>query len=515
MLAATSTSLSVSSSLTSKPIKAKVLCVPRAYASIQDAVDAANDGDCIALGNGVHTLHEPLLVDKSVHIICGDEGNTGVTIRLDTTSGLVLRPSSHMIVLACSSCRLADLTIEHIGQNSDPNCLTFAIWCRQGSPLLDECKIISSMHSAIGVNEGTFPTFKRCQVNGDEYGAWVGASGRLRLDRCLVQAQKGVYCDTSGIVEVESCKFLNCGVGVECLDTCKVDVRTSSFIDCTEAGVYCTGGSSSHTSHTLSIDTNRFLCSTNNDLGAIKGVIVDGSKPVVHKNTFEGCCIDVRNGGTGNYSFNTITRAAVGAFVSGRSNPSFRQNNFDGCEVAVLVKEKLTQATFISNEFSGNATAVRIMEEANPSFVANIMEESEVGFDFIDSGRGNIRGNDVKKCSLGMKIHLNADPFLEQNQIRECKSGILVEGGKGKLAGNDIIKIEETGCVLSDAHGTWVEDNIVEECGKEGFLILHASEVTLIGNKVHGTKLAAVQCSEDCKTTINMQGNDLQEDQAY
>ena len=526
--------VTISASLTSKPARGKVLCVPRGYETIQQAVDAASDGDCIALGNGVHNLTEPLLIDKCVHVICGDEGSTGVTIRLDATSGGMLLPCSHMIVLDCESCRIADVTIEHLGVRKNTEELTFAVWCRRGNAVLDQCRITSSMHSAIGVNGGTFPTFKRCDVTAREYGAWVSDQGRLRLDRCKLTAETGCSFEDCGCGEVDTCRFTRCGVGVECFVSCEATVKGCTFTDCTGAGVYCTGGAGTHAHETIQIDTNTFAWTgtqpqlssaqapSEDEKGAAasaasasvpapvaRGVVVDAAEPVIHKNTFNGCSLVVQNGGAGTCTNNVISGSTVGADVRGKSNPSFRFNTFENCETGVLVSGKLTQGTFTSNNFEGNADAVRVTELANPSLVANTIKKSTTGVHIEDCGRGNVRGNDIVACKTGLSIVSGADPLVDQNQITSCACGVAVSEAKGKIVGNVISRTEETAVVLSAARGSHIEDNVVQDCGKEGFLVSRASAACILNNKVHGSKLAPLHCSEDSKLSIQMQGNEL------
>eukprot|EP01063_Lacrimia_lanifica_P020087 TRINITY_DN27446_c0_g1_i1.p1 TRINITY_DN27446_c0_g1~~TRINITY_DN27446_c0_g1_i1.p1 ORF type:complete len:533 (+),score=176.31 TRINITY_DN27446_c0_g1_i1:70-1668(+) len=519
--------------LAARPANAKVIAVPRDYADIQSAIDAADDGDCVTLSNGVYELEEPLLLHKSIHLISHDESTVsgGVVIKLSSESKKLLRKACHLLVIDSPGCRVAEVCIEHHAVDLPDNDLTFAVYCRGGSVILDQVDVRSDGQSAVGVNENVFATLVRCRFNATQHSVYVAPNGRLRGDRCVFGTSKSLYFEADAYGELDSCRFVGCGIGVETRHPSNVTLQSCVFEDCVHCGVYCSGGQEIEANVACEILECKFLAapqvqdaraaSQQSQRGAPQaedhaaspplGLVVDAAKPIVDKSVFIGTMCLITNKGLGTFTNNAFEKTDVAVKVQGRANPLFKFNAFEDCRVGVRVVERLSQGTFTTNEFIGVKTAGEVLAMGNPSFLGNKVSRSVTGFKVAQHGRGAFRGNLVQSCTAAFDITDGADPMLDQNEIEECVRGVTVTRAKAKLLGNRIARSEEMGIELTQADGTWVEDNRITDSGKEGILVTHASTATLLTNTVRGSKLASMQLAEDCKGTVSVQDNRVDE----
>eukprot|EP01065_Artemidia_motanka_P023362 TRINITY_DN27913_c0_g1_i1.p1 TRINITY_DN27913_c0_g1~~TRINITY_DN27913_c0_g1_i1.p1 ORF type:complete len:525 (+),score=146.32 TRINITY_DN27913_c0_g1_i1:43-1575(+) len=496
--------------IASRPRDARVLRVPRDFPSVQAAIMSAKDGDCVALSSGVHELKEPVCIDRDIHLIAGDEASDGVTLRLDTSESRLLRAATHMITVDCESCRIGSITLEHVGGKGDPSLegqLVFAIWCRRGCALVDQCRIVADVHSAIGVSSEAHPTVSRCAIKASEYGVWVEEGSRcgVRVERCSMRTSRGVYFSDNTAGEVEQCSFEGCGTGVECLQHCDAVVSCSSFKGCSDAAIYCSGGARADDSNTVRIYGNVFEgCNK-------RGVVADGSRPEVTKNTFTECeasALEIVNRGKGKYIGNTVLGGAVGVAVAGESNPMFRRNAFEGCSaIGVAVSGSGSVGTFVANTFTDCPIGVEVREKANPTVVSNVISGSDTAMCFTDGGLGRVRSNAVTESGRGCTIGPQSDPILEQNEIRGCTVAVVVDGGRGSLMQNELLGSSEAALQLVGATGTLAEENTITGSLQEGVLATQSSNAMLRGNTIRGNKGAAVHCSEDSRATLSLVAN--------
>ena len=498
----------ISHTVTSRMPNGRVLCVPREYRSIHSAIMSAVDGDCIALSSGIYELREPICVDRNIHIIASDEGSSPVVVRLDTTKSKLLRSSTHMISIDCTACRISNITFEHTTE-TDPESehLVFAVWCKRGTPILDQCTLYSNIGSAIGVNEKSFPTIRRCQLRGVDYAAFIGNLGKLRLDKCFITGNKGCYCEELATCEIDSCHISDCVVGIELQSSCKAIVQNNKISSCSEAGIYCLGGVNLDTETAIDISTNYF--EVNNNIG----IVVDSGKPTVRKNTFtaiQQTAIDIRCNSRGKYINNTFNKSIIAVLVSTKSNPSFLHNSFTDCQKAIVVKDKFSQGTFTNNKVLDCESSVMVLNEAGPQFISNTISGSPIGISFSEKSKGCVRGNTISFCKTGLFTDEGSNPTVDKNCFESCGSGIVVKNSSGKIIRNIISNTEESAIKLDSSKGTFIESNVISDSGKEGFLIIHASEATLVTNTVRGSKVSPLQCTEDCQTTIELQDNNLQ-----
>eukprot|EP01062_Namystynia_karyoxenos_P065851 TRINITY_DN59905_c0_g1_i1.p1 TRINITY_DN59905_c0_g1~~TRINITY_DN59905_c0_g1_i1.p1 ORF type:complete len:518 (+),score=141.01 TRINITY_DN59905_c0_g1_i1:76-1629(+) len=496
--------------IASRPRHAKVLRVPQDYASVQAAVMAASDGDCIALSSGTHELQEPICIDREVHLIAGDEGSEGVIIRLDATNSRLLRAATHMITVDCESCRIAHVTLEHVGGKGDPSLdqeLVFAIWCRRGSALIDQCDIRAEVHSAVGVSAAAQPTISRSSIRATQYGTWVekGARKGLRVERCRFDGiRRGVYFNDSTNGEVEQCEFASCGTAVECLSGCDTVIAGNSFRNCSE-GVYCSGGVQLDDATVVQVYGNDFA------VGNGRGLVADRSRPEVTKNAFTGCtdcAAEFCNSAKGKFVSNTIEGGACGARVTGQSNPLFRRNTFEGCStVGLCISGERSAGTFVANTFESCPVGIEVRERANPTVVSNVLRGADVALAFNAEGLGRVRSNAVEECGRGAVILEKSDPVLDQNEISKCGASVVVDGAKGTLIQNEFVGSEEASLQLIGSLGTIIEENVIRDSEQEGVLATHGAAATLSRNTIRGNMVAPVQSSEDSRATVVLLSN--------
>eukprot|EP00659_Diplonema_papillatum_P000992 gene992-1522_t len=374
--------MTLAPALIRRPAQAQVLCVPAKYATVHEAMDAAVDGDCIALGSGTHKLLEPLWITKDVHIIAGDEDSAGATLKLDAKDTF-LRCATHMIVASCNSCRISNVTLVHNAtvppgavETSDAGDeLVFVVSCRRGAVILDSCKLVSESHSAVGVAAGLYPTLLRCDVTAEDYAVYVetGENTTVHVECCTVRnAAVGCWLGDGASASIEETTFRNCLIGVEIASsTAAAKVLRSAFRGCGVAGVSVTGAADADTAMWKAVVDG---CEFSHEAppGRAKGepagvgpigVRVTAAGPEIRCCTFARCGLVVQAKSKGVYASNSFAdcHARPAVEMKEASHPLLSKNAFCKCTIALEISGPLTQGKYAGNEFErcGTNSAVR------------------------------------------------------------------------------------------------------------------------------------------------------------
>ena len=64
-----------------KPDGSRIIHVPKDFNDIQEAIDASRHGDYISISSGQYVLHQPLLLNKEIHLV-GDEVCSAGTLQV-------------------------------------------------------------------------------------------------------------------------------------------------------------------------------------------------------------------------------------------------------------------------------------------------------------------------------------------------------------------------------------------------------------------------------------------------
>ncbi len=364
-------------------------CDPAAFAEIDDAVAAAEDGDRIRVRPG--SYRKPVVVDRAVTI----EGEGEVEM-------IVLEPvGGEALGFAASGARVGGLTIRPARAGNDGE-LWSAIAVHDVEATIIECDLTSHLGATVWVGgPSSRAVILGCSLSGGAQNAvWVVEEGRAEMAACRVAGNRwpiavggpgaslsledcevvdnladGIVALQGGTLRVERTEVRgNAGVGIAFYAA----APSSTVIDSTVTGnggpgIVVRGGRG------VRVARNRV---TRNESGIVVdegasptieanevagnahvgiGVVGEGSDPIVTDNTIatgHASGIVVRRGGRGTYERNRLAAGDIaGIWVADPATcPTFRGNVvFGGTSAGVNVSDG-AGGVFEGNDLRGNAT---------------------------------------------------------------------------------------------------------------------------------------------------------------
>ncbi|MGD8487216.1 MAG: right-handed parallel beta-helix repeat-containing protein, partial [Chloroflexota bacterium] len=354
---------------------------PDAYAEIDAAVEAADDGDTVIVRPG--TYRTPVVVDRAVEI--RGEG---------PREEIVLEPiGGEAIGFAASGATASGLTIRPALAGND-----------------------GALHSAVAVHNVQV-AIRDCDLS-SHLGAtvWIGGpTSRALIEGCAMHdgAQNAVFVAEEGRAEVISCRvaghrwsLVAGGPGAVLL------VRDSDILDNYEHGIAAMGGA------TLGVESCRLLRNASN------GVWLAGAGPAssVVDSTIEG------NGGTGVFVEDSTCRVAGNRVA----------DNGVG-----LVVTGVSAATLEGNTLVGNAIGLGVRgSDAAPKVIGNTIERSRRDGIALDQGAaGQFESNAISESGrAGVWVSdERTRPVFVGNHVRGGAIGVLVaKGSGGEFRSNDL-----------------------------------------------------------------------------
>ncbi len=203
-------------------VSADVLEVPAEYATIQEAIDAAQSGDVISIANGIYT--EQIIIEKAVRL----EGQGAGTILASPPSiearfqlaGAAQKPIVY--IHDTHGVTLANLAIDGLDLGSGNDCFV-GVAIHEADATLDHLEItrlravpLTSAASGLGVVAA----------------ADAGAGALVTMTGCWIDAyQKGaVLASGAGVsIEIQACSFFGPGYGLGAATPVGVHVRAGAY----------------------------------------------------------------------------------------------------------------------------------------------------------------------------------------------------------------------------------------------------------------------------------------------
>ena len=199
------------------------------YTKIQDAIDAANNGDTVYVYEG--TYHENLQIDKTIFLTGEDKSET---IIYGENSGKVVKVTANSVNIEGFSVKNGFDTGIYVFDSVDTSISDCIITSNSGRGIhLDLAKKASISHCIISSNE----KFGICVCNSD--GSRPGSNNNV-ISHCIISNNSdGVFLDdiTGTIVENNTIKD-NRFYGVYLVFARDCEIKENNFIDNTESAFF-------------------------------------------------------------------------------------------------------------------------------------------------------------------------------------------------------------------------------------------------------------------------------------
>ncbi len=394
-----------------------------AYAEIDSAVAAAEDGDTIIVRPG--TYRTPAVVDRAVAI--RGEGPRH-TILLEPVGG-------EAIGFAASGASVKGLTIRPAQVGND-GATHSAVAVHNAQVSVDDCDLSSHLGATVWIGgPSSRALFKDCAIHdGAQNAIWVTEEGRAEVESCRISGHRWPV-----IVGGPHASMV---------------LRATEVLDNYDHGIAAMEGA------TLTVDG----CTSSRNAG--NGVWLAEATPAtrivastMQSNGGTGVFIE-RSGGqvTGNH----IADNGVGIAVVGMAAPTLEDNVVSGNGIGLGVRGSDAAPRVIGNTIDGSSRDGIVIDEAAAGrFESNAITHSgRAGVWVSDNGsRPRFTNNTVSGGSLGVLVSGGGGGEFRSNDLRGNVHGSWHLDGPGDLARED--NLEDSGKARldenepgSDAHGS-------------------------------------------------------------
>ncbi len=388
-----------------------------AYAEIDDAVAAAEDGDTILVRPG--TYRKPVTVDRAV------------TIRADgPVEDVVLEPvGGECLLFAASGGRVEGLTIRPARAGNDGAAYSAVAWmdvegtlerCRLSShqgatafvvgpsslAALRDCVLTDGSQNAVWVVEEGHAELTGCRIAGNRWPSMAtGEHTTLRVTNCEIvdNLDAGLVAQDRALLIAEGCTISrNAAAGV----MLGLAAPASRVTDCTiesnlEPGVLIGGG------HGCAVANNRIR---DNTVGI---AITNGATPRIEGNNVEGNETGIGVSGRGSNPTvvaNTVAGARRnGVLVFNEASGRFQKNTVSGAGGwGVWVDDAGTRPSFTGNHVSGSADAgILVTDGAGGEFTSNDLRGNGTGSWELEGAGDLVRNGNLEDAGSGGNVWLD------------------------------------------------------------------------------------------------------------
>jgi F-box protein 11 len=371
------------------------------YATISEAIEAANPGDKILVGPGLY--QEGLVIDKPLEIV-GEGERDEIEIQAMRKSAIVFKTTNG---------RVANLTLRQMGGEEE----LYGVDIGQGRLKLEYCDISSQSEACVAIHDGADPRLRSNKIHdGQKSGVLVWQTGRGTLE--------------------DNDIFGNTDVGVRIWKNGNPTLRRNKIYKGNSVGVFVYDNGNGI------LEENEIFENTNSGVQ-----ITTGGNPKLRKNKiYEG----KRNGilvfknGLGIIEENEIFRnASTGVTIETGGNPTLRRNKIhDGKTHGVEISNN-GQGILEENDIFGNANSgVQITTGGNPTLRRNKIHDGMThGVEISNNGLGILEENDIfGNAYSGVEITFGGNPNVRQNRInRNNFEAVWIHlGGCGVIEYNDL-----------------------------------------------------------------------------
>ncbi|MCW4022257.1 MAG: right-handed parallel beta-helix repeat-containing protein [Candidatus Bathyarchaeota archaeon] len=461
------------------------IVVPDDYYSIQQAVDAANDGDTVFVKEG--TYHESVIITKSLSLIGGNEKKTKIvgTSKLNGTAVLLrhdnITISGFTIESARNSIHSRGIHLLHVRFCKVSNCIFqvnyVGVWLYEASE-----NIIENNH-----------------INGKDSLAY----------------SDGIYLQYShnNIIQNNTAKEYQHGYGILLHSSTKNNVNTNLAFNC-RGGIYFRLSSDNNTAtdNQVRLTTGFFEGKTENLILGSFGLKIEAScNNLVESNTFLNTsnAVQLISSSYGNSIENNqisyCIYCGLGLANNANNNTILENtiaNNKHGIEIARCTDNKLR-----NNKIYGNKNNIWVNGTELEDYIHDIDSSNTVDGKPVyywvnqhnktvppDAGQVTlvkctnitVTGVQVSNNYNGLVLTYSTNCTITKTAIIGNYYGIKLYQSKNNTVFENEVKNNYWGIWLGYSKQNTITNNSIQENYKYGVLFFHANNNTLTGNNIQG-----------------------------
>ncbi len=163
----------------------------------------------------------------------------------------------------------------------------------------------------------------------------------------------------------------------------------------------------------------------------------------------------------------------------------------DGAGYFIGGEEREKSAGIYVNKYGGSITNITVKNLNLENW------ETGIEYNYVKGQEGDsnlITDCDIVKCDNGIHIEYSDYISIEENQIRDCSSGVVVEGlSTNTDLKKNTVKNCGTGVSVTNSQQTTLEENTINTCKVYGVEVTDSEGTVLKKNGVSDNKYAAVK----------------------
>ncbi|MFY1112562.1 MAG: NosD domain-containing protein [Methanosarcinaceae archaeon] len=406
------------------------------FESIQDAVNAAYDGDTVLVYAGMYT--ENVDVDKANITIRSESGNPLDTVVQAVDSPQVFSVTSDRVIISGFSIKGADNSGSGIRLTGVEYCL-----------------------------------IENNELSNNEEGIWLGFSSNNALSNNTAPNNKyGIYLLYSYNNTLENNTALNNNCGIYLLAFSDSNTLNNNTASNNDNGIFLDSSSS----NTLSINT-----ASNNQNGMY---LRDSNNNTLNNNTASnndnGIFLDSSSINT--LSNNKVSSSEYGIFLEDSRNNALENNIASSTKYGIHLKDSRNN-TLENNELSENYGGVLLFSSSSNTLENNMASNNKYGIDLENSSSNMLENNIVSNNNYSINLVYSMSNKLSNNTASNNDYGIyLWDSSNNNTLENNIASNNQCGIYLWDSSDNNTFENNIASNNQYGIYLRDSSNNTLENN---------------------------------
>jgi len=437
------------------PVKAEpaTIVVPDNYPTIQEAINAANEGDTIFVRNG--TYYEHVVVNKTVSIVGQSRDSTIID---GNGIGTVVIVVADNVSFSGFTVQNGEAGLDLTGDNDNVTSSTFSSNSDAETDLKTDLEVYQDplqplpWHYPIGLMDGNYTEV--IELNEETPVLSVEAFGHSDVENLLL----GIFHDENMDGAPQLHEFVGFGCG----------------------------------------DMNPWICLFGPPQGQyiikIRGDEVTGNPGHFDRKITrcKGYGLGAHSCLNSTFSDNFISGNNAGLYIQSSSGMIVRTNNVTE-NIGGIVTENVTDSIFCFNRVFANtpndtySTGISIRTAENVNLTSNVVSQNSFGINIWNSTNTHIENNEIYSHNgWAVELHASCGNKVANNCISNVSAldGIrLMFSSENSLIGNNITACEHSGILLwHDCDNNTATRNNIQLSGSLGIIQGHGVEILLSHN---------------------------------